>query len=199
VRRYLWILVLVCLAGFFGYRYSEQQHKLIESNRRAAYEEQAIKSQVEEMVRQYHASAQWQNELKVDQNSSFQKVLTIDLERVWMNGSPILFIGAVVDIQSAEPSRYIVTIEPSLNDTTAIDFSTSFRLVLRADASKIDSFLAQHPQVKTDVGSGEGVAVIAHIDSISTESKTESEVENVTKIGAGRLIDLGFVGGVSFD
>lgn len=136
----------------------------------------------------------WASQLSV-------RILTIELERLLVRPRPILFKGAIKDIFTVDPSRYMVLIER--------DISIGHKLQLSLISSKenIDSFLDKHPDLFRNYGRNNSVAVVARIHSIRSpirprtvvypsddESNYDNDDDDEVKVGDGELIDIAFLG-----
>jgi hypothetical protein len=114
------------------------------------------------------------------------------------SGRPVLFIGSIKDISSADADAYHVVVERSLYNMDYM-FATELRLSLSAQKVAIDSFIKKYPKLLAADGFNNGVAVVAKIHSISTSDERDEDGERVeAKTGQGQLIELVYTGDVFF-
>ena len=151
------------------------------------------------MVSRTGAIDDWEQRLSKGEKYRLEPILTIELERLWLQNHPILFIGTVKDIATHDQTQYKVLVERNLFNSFEYMFDTELQLSLLSGKEQIDSFLQKHPGLFKNDGFNNGVAVVAHINAIRTiyvpgEEGGREEI----KIGDGELVDITFTGDVQF-
>lgn len=152
---------------------------------------QTIKSAVAESVSRTRAIHDWESRLSRGERFRSEPILTVELERIWLQNRPILFIGSIKDIATHDESRYRVTVERSIFGSFDHMFDTELELSLLSTKEQIDSLLKKHPDLFEDYGFNNGVAVVARIDTIRTIYVSSQEGgRDEVKVGNGELIDV---------
>src|SRR6266513_4807217 len=107
MRRILGALLLVgLLGGAFGYVYYEKSQRRLAEERQRDARRVAAGAHLERFVSTTGSSTGWdQNGDKVA-DRTLDKMLTIDLERQWLGGRPVLFVGVVSDVATADERNY---------------------------------------------------------------------------------------------
>lgn len=161
---------------------AKREAKRIESERI----EQETKAAVKQMISRTNAISNWEENLGKGERFRYAPILTIELERLWMQQRPILFIGAVKDIATHDQFHYTVLVERSFFGSEYM-FETELQLSLISEKDRLDTFLTGHLSLFKDNGFENGIAVVAHIDSIRTADvpgeegnarRSKSEMEN---------------------
>ena len=199
MKRIIWIIVAVAVVGYFFNSYTENKAKRETDRVEAERIEQATKDAVSQMTSRTNAVRDWEENFSKGEKFRFAPILTVELERLWLQQRPILFIGAIKDIASHNQAQYAVLVERSLFGSFDFMLGTELQLSLLSNKEKIDIFLKEHPDLFKDFGFNNGVAVVARINSIRTTYVTgeEGEREEV-KIGDGELIDILYTGDITF-
>lgn len=199
MKRIIWIIFAVVAVGYFFNSYTESKAKREAKRAEAERIEQAMKTVVSQMVSRTNAVSGWEEKLSKGERFRFEPIRTVELEQLWLQQKPILFVGAIKDIATHDQSRYVVLVERSLFGNFDYMFGTELQLSLLSDKDKIDSFLKEHPDLFKDYGFKNGVAVVARINSIRTTYVSGEEGEReVVKIGDGDLLDILYTGDVTF-
>jgi hypothetical protein len=200
MKRIIIILILVAVGGYFVYDY--YQGKVKEKNEKIAQNAEYDKKREErqaavaQMVSKYNASVDWMNKLQEGRTGKRTKILTMELENLWLINRPILFNGRIKDISNLDASNYIITLDGLRRGGAALAGVSSVRpklaLSLKSQKNMVDSLLSTHPEVLS--GYFSSVAVIAKINKIETRySKTEDGDEEEIKTGVGQCIDILFL------
>ena len=166
---------MLVVGGYFVNSYLE--NKTIREAERRAKEQilQVAKASVSQMVSRTEAIDDWKLQLnKIEESRFFGPVLTIELEKLWLQSRPILFIGAIKDISTADLSQYTVLVESGFGSFERMSSGnmvyTELELSLISSKEIIDSFLEKHPDLFKDYGLNNEVAVAARIHSIRTRT-----------------------------
>ena len=199
MKKIILIIIAVVIGGYFVNSYMENKAKRDAEVAEAKRIEQATKSAVAQMVSQTGAVDGWEVRLSKGENFRFETILTVELERLWLQNQPILFIGSIKDIATYDQSHYTVSVERSLFGSFEYMFGTELQLSLLSRKERMDSFLKKHPDLFKDYGFNNGVAVVARINAIRTMYVPGEEGERVeVKIGDGELVDIMYTGDVQF-
>jgi len=196
MKRAIWIIVIILIGGYFVNNYLEKKARKKAEDAEAKRIEEITKASVAEMVARTNAIDTWEKALSKGEKFRLERILTVELERLWLTERPILFIGAIKDVVTLDKENYRIEIKRSLFNSL---FRTELQLVLQCPKQKVDLFLKEHPNLFKDFGFKNGVAVVADIDEIETKlvSGPEREIEYI-KIGKGKCIDMIYTGNVKF-
>ena len=199
MKKIIWIIIAVAAVGYFSNSYMEKRAKSEAERAEAERVEHATKAAVSQMALRTKSVTDWETNLSKGERFRFEPILTVELERLWLQQRPILFIGSIKDIATHDQSQYIVSVERSLFSSFGYMFGTELQLSLLSNKDRVDSFLIEHPDLFKDFGFKNGVAVVAQINSIRTTyvSGEEGKREEV-KIGDGELIDILYTGDIRF-
>jgi len=199
MKKILWIFVALAVGGYFLNSNMESKAKREAQQAEANRIKEATQSAISEMVSRTGAIDDWESRLSKGESIRFEPILTIELEKVWLQKRPILFIGAIKDIATHSHTQYTVLVGRDSFGSFEHEyiFDTELQLSLLSDKKRIDSFLRKHPDLFKDYGLNNSVAVVARVNAIRTEhvSGEEGERQEV-KIGDGALVDIVYVGGM---
>jgi len=148
-----------------------------------------LAASIARLVRETEAIDDWDKTIR-----RYDPVLTIDLERVWLSGRPILFRGSISDIETADAQLYRVSIV-----TSHYTFPTKLRLSLTCTKGEIDALRAAHPTLITEAAYSDNLVAIARIGTMRTEriAAGDGEIAEM-RIGEGTCVRLLFVGNARF-
>ena len=153
---------------------------------------------ISRLVAETNAVVDWDRQLSKGKKYRLEPILTIELERLWMSGRPILFLGAIDDIKTHDAEMYTVTWSQSLDAVLKYMFDTDLHLSLRCNRKEIDAFLAANPKLFENAGFNNVVAVIANITAIRTDRMSKGdEGSKETRVGDGACLRLLYVGDVT--
>lgn len=199
MRKIVLVIMTAAVVGYFINSYivikSEQEAKKAEAER----VHNATKAAVSQMATQKNAISDWEETLSNGESFRFEPILTIELERLWLQQRPILFIGSIKDIATYDNSQYSVSVERSFYGSLEYMFGTELQLSLLSEKEYIDSFLKNYPELFKDYGFKNAVAVVARINNIKTKTVLEADGERVeVKVGVGELVEILYMGDVIF-
>jgi len=199
IKRAIAIILIVLIGGYFINKYFENKARKEAERAEAKRIEETIRASVSEMVRRTNAIDTWEKVLKKGEKFSFERILTIELERLWLTERPILFIGAIKDVVTVDKENYRMEIERSFVRRLQHMFGTELQLTLQCSKQKVDLLLTKNPNLFKDFGFKNEVAVVADIDEIDTRlvSGAAGEIKEI-KIGKGKCIDMIYTGDVKF-
>jgi hypothetical protein len=193
MKKVIWIIVALAVGGYFINSCIRTKAK---GNAEAAETkriEEATKSAISAMVSRTGAVDDWAQTFEV----RLGRIFTIELERLWLQNRPILFVGAINDIANYDESHYVVLVGGGIG-SLLLSADTKLKLSLLATKSRIDSFLKEHPDLFEGLGLC-GVAVVATIRAIKTENIAGKEGGGGEwKVGEGELVDMVFCGNMLF-
>lgn len=190
-RRDISIIGIALLVATMGCG-ERAEHRTREASAVAASE--ARRREALTMAEAHRAVIDWDRALCVEGQYRESPILRLELERLWLTGRPILFLGVLRDVSSKSQDTYAVLVDrtPLLLD---IDFTTRLELHLDAPKDLLDALLAGHPNLLSGPGIDAGVAVVAKVSRIDAASDIGADLESVeTRSGVGELLDIRFVG-----
>lgn len=176
------ILIIVAVGAYFTCDYINDKAK--EKAAREAREKRKVlrDAAVTQMAEKYGADRSWEDKLGKGKAAWGKKILTIDLEKLWLIDKPILFKGSIEDISTFDDSNYLIRLK------SLPIFGTELALDINSPKNMIDFFRTTHPTAFSDHSI---MAVIAKIDRIETAfNKTEDSNKEEIKIGIGQCKDI---------
>ena len=197
MKRTTIILVIVAMGAYLTFTFyqtkaKEAAQQKVEKEKAAAFKEKA-KSEIATMVSRYAAIDNWEEKLVEGDSGGEKRILTMELEKLWLTGKPILLQGFMGDVSTLNSSTYLVLIDQvPRKGLGKLKLGTKLRLSLECPKTIVDSFLSENPKASSR---GALVAVIAKINTIESASlKTEGgEIEEI-KRGRGKCLDMSYVG-----
>jgi len=195
LKRIIWICIGIVIIAWIAQSKIEndrvKEEKRVESQRIL----NEIKSNVSALKKETGTNLNWVETLSGGEKYRFKPIMSIELEKEWIAGSPILFLGSLNDIETFDQSHYLVTFERSLWGSLDTMFDTELRLSLKAEKEIIDKFMAANPRLLEDYGFNNGVAIAARIDAVESSQIADDEgVVTEIKTGKGVLLGLVFTG-----
>jgi hypothetical protein len=161
--------------------------------------EQFTKLAVSQMVSRNNAIDDWGKSLNKDYKYRSIPILTIEIEQLWLTGRPILFIGSINDIATYNDTEYTVLIGENFWISDYLP-GVEVKLSLLCPKKKIDAFLKEHKNMFLDIGSENGVAVVAKIYRIRTTyvpREYGNGIEVKVKMGEGELLEILYTGNLN--
>ena len=156
-----------------------------------------VRNSVESLAKQYGATNEWVNNFRSEDDQTFQPLMTIDLERAWLQSRPIVVWGWIEDIATMDSGKYKLSLETSLSERYRLIFSTALRLDLVADKQIVDKLLEENPSIVEDYRYNNAIAVIANVSNLSSEELVDQQGDVIDiKIGHGELLGVTFTGDV---
>ena len=197
MKRIVTILIVVAFAGYLIHNHyqakaREAARQKVEKDRAVAFKEKT-KAEIATMVTHFGAIDNWEEKLLEGDSGGEKRVLTMELEKLWLTGKPILFQGFVRDISSLNPTSYLVLIDHlPRKGIGKLKLGTDLRLSLECPKATVDSFLSQNPKASSR---GALLAVVAKVNSIESFSlKTEGGETEEIKKGRGKCLAMSYVG-----
>jgi len=199
MKKGLLAIALFAIIAYFVNSYVQEQARREVERAEAVRIEQLTKLNVAEMIVRTNSSDDWEEILSRGENFRSAPILTVELERLWLQNRPILFIGAIKDIATYDDVHYSLIIERSLFSSLEYMFETELQLSLLADIDLVDQFLYEYPEIFEDYGFNNGVAVAAQIEAIDTVRYPGEEGQLwEAKVGHGEVVDMLYTGDVFF-
>jgi hypothetical protein len=198
MKRIVIILIIIAFGGYLVQNYyktkgKEAARQKAEKEKAAAFKEKT-KTDITAMVSRFAAIDDWEEKLLEGDSGGEKRVLTMELEKLWLTGKPILFQGFVRDVSSLNPGHYLVLIDHlPRKGVGKLKLGTSLRLSLECPKATVDLFLTQNPRASSR---GALIAVIAKVNSIESFSlrKTEGGETEEIKRGRGKCLAMSYVG-----
>jgi len=204
MKKILWIIVVLVFIGYFAHLHLKEGAKCkaeqAEQKRIEREIKKEIKAAINQMVSKTNAIDDWVQNLSDGKGIRLTPILTVELEKLWLNKRPILFIGTIEDIATYDQSQYTVIIGKNLLDfSKCIFLSTKLQLSLRSPKEKIDSLLTNYADISKGLGFNNDIAVVAQIENIrTTYISSENGERQEIKVGEGKLVEILYTGKVLF-
>jgi hypothetical protein len=197
IGKIVWGIIAAALVAWFVL--TSQKNRAIEQQRIVAEnaKEQLVRSKIESLAQATSANRNWVSVLENGEEFRFTPILTLELEKAWIEGGPILFSAVISDISTFSENKYKVDFEQGFLESIRLSAFTELKLSLIADKSYIDSFMVNNPGVRNDIGFSNGIAVAAKINSIESSFYIDQDNDKIeVKSGIGELLGLEFLGDV---
>ena len=199
MKKFVWAIIAAAVVGYFINSHMVRKAEREAEHAEAKRIEQAMKAALVQLTTRTSAISDWEETLSKGKRFRFEPILTVELERLWLQQRPILFIGSIKDIATHDNAQYTISIERSLYGSFNYMFGTELQLSLLSEKQYIDSFLNKNPDLFNDYGLNNGVAVVARINSIKTNTLLGEEGERQeVKIGTGELLEIMYTGDATF-
>jgi hypothetical protein len=145
----VWFILGLIALGFVVQNFLASNERI-----RIAEEEEAARIELEfstalnSLIGDTGANDIWMDNLCASDRGGFRRlqIFSVELEKLWLDGKPILFEGSIHDVASHSESFYTVEFQHSnlfSYLTGACFLRETLRLELRAPKSLIDPYLAQ--------------------------------------------------------
>lgn len=188
------IITAIFIVSLCGYAYNEKVKKDNKAKALAVEEAriaEGIKKSLYQMIGKTNADQSWQATLGDKNRSSFSPILTIELERLWLIDSPILFFGSILEIKSEDEKNYKILIDRSRLSIAGNDL----QMLASSPKKIIDNFLLKYPRILGGSKYSNNVAVAVKVNKVITQDLLDEEayVDEI-KMGYGNLIGITYVG-----
>ena len=192
LRRLVYSIILAVL-GYWGYSswQSSVEENRQEVERQAQVEK--LKSKITEVALKNRAAVDWPLRLARDNRFGNSPVLSIELQDLWINGKPILFVGTVTDIVRTSKETVLLSIDYGWADPI-FGQGTLFSTILRVKAQCANALAA--PLIAAASSSVaylpfSNVALVANIDMIESSTERGEKGEPIeVRTGTGKCIDI---------
>ena len=182
------IFIIICVMGAIGCCvYNNHQQK---KTRNIAYEKavEATRQRVSEMVIKYGAIDDWEETLS-NREIRIGKIMTYELENLWLTEKPILFIGSIEDISNLDDDYYSVQIDKSWYGSSFL-LGADLQLKLKCKKEIVDGVIKMSNGAVLEWGA---VAVIGKIQEIQSVTTVVDYIESVVRIGKGDCMAMEYV------
>ena len=189
MTRYLVALVLIAGIGYWGY--SARQDHLESGERQRAREarQHALKLAVADMASRTNAVTDWTETLAGAKKMSRGPILTAELQRLWLQNRPVLFVGSVRDVAIDKDHSYQVTIEYNQIGGRPMFLDNEIRVSLLCPES-FATQLTQTIMANKSLSFYADTAVIASIEKVETSIEKGAEGDTVRVLtGVGKCMD----------
>jgi len=187
------IIIMALFIGGFSYFYIESEKKKELTAAAEEAEHKQILNTIETTAQKFNADV-FCNDALVQKNDDAifnDKIMTVDVQKCWIQNRPIVFRGELTDVALLDNDNYTIFIK-----SDAIGSLTKLNLVLSCKKDIVDIFRdqAKRPLLKKESWERDfdtdGVAAIAKIQKISTGLLDEKENKTDAKIGYGDCLAL---------
>ena len=186
MTRYVFGVLLLCGLGFWGYLSWQSQVESTQERERQATRIQAIKTSVSDMVIKANAVTNWAELLVGDNKRRNSPILTVELQKLWLTGRPILVIGNIEDIALNSDGTYQVIVE---HEDRYGSLWNEIRVSLKCDAA-VAVPLVQAIKSKKKTQRGADTAITGLIEYVIAKPESDAEGSaNKILTGVGRCID----------
>ena len=196
--RLLFVLVVLAIVAYLVNGYLERIALEKADRERRESIERSVRASVSKMVSQYDALSDWQEKLSQTKSLKTEKILSVDLERLWLVERPILFVGSIQDISTMDGQFYRVRMKSHRPGDPGRLSLAQLGLELKCAQTMLDSFLEAYPNLLAGQAFPNGVAVIAKIAEIKTQAVSGEESKEELRIGVGDCLDMTYTGHVRF-
>ena len=196
--RLIFVLVVLAIVAYLVNGYLERIALEKADRERRESIERSVRASVSKMVSQYDALSDWQDRLSQTKSLKTEKILSVDLERLWLVERPILFVGSIQDISTMDGQFYRVRMKSHRPGDPGRLSLAQLGLELKCAQTMLDSFLEAYPNLLAGQAFPNGVAVIAKIAEIKTQAVSGEESKGELRIGVGDCLDMTYTGHVSF-
>jgi len=200
MSRVFWKIVALAIVGYFAVAYNTSmdqgaadEAKRAELEKVEEAEQETLRASIRQMASRTGAIDNWEQELSGGEAFRSEPILTIELEKLWLQGQPILFMGYIKDIATHDQSNYLVLVERGFFGITSKLLQPGLQLALISKKETIDSFLENYPDTLKPPVFGSVIAVVAQINAIRTIERFEIEGEtHAIKRADGELVDIAY-------
>ena len=194
----IWILLGLLIGGYSINSYFINKAVRDATKADSVKKELVIKNSINELVATTGAINNWEKLLGKGEEFRLEPIMSLELEELWIQNRPILFIGSIKDIATYNETLYTLTVERGLLTRSDFEFSTVLQLSLLASKHQIDNLLTQHPSIFKDYDLINNVAVIAKVKRIKTSELLNEETgREEIKIGEGELVDVLYIADIN--
>jgi len=192
LKKIILIIVIIAVGAYFANNYFETKTREKAEQKAAQDREnkrrQIVTAAVAQMVSKYSAIDDWEKKLRYGRKSGDKRILSMELENLWLTEKPILFKGRIKDISNLDSNNYLMRIDIQ---TKRPRFSTKLALSLKAPKNMLDSFLKAYPKASEDYSI---IAFIAKLNKIESSHQNTQEGDEETRIGIGQCLDMLYIG-----
>jgi hypothetical protein len=189
MKRYLVGLIAVLAIGYWFYSQWQDGRAATEKQIAREARQREVKQSLVEMTNRANAIADWPETLAANKKLRTTQIMTAELQKLWLSGRPILFVGNVQDVAINEDGTYRVTVVYNRVGNQPIMLHNELRVRLTCQESFAIQLMqtvkaAKYPSVWADT------AVIANIERLDRVTEKGAEDNTVTVLsGIGKCVD----------
>ncbi len=182
---------LAAIAGAGGYVYYDKSQRTHQEQQQREARRSAVNARLSDFVKTTGSSADWDIGAGTRADRSLDTLLMVDLERAWLSGRTILFIGTISDVSVVDDQTYLVFVEYRPDWQTFL-FSKELRLEVECSREKVQPLLDALKGSERRMFGGHGVAVAARITRVRRGTES-GELDKTVYTGVGSCVDLLYI------
>lgn len=188
--RYVFVLLILIGLGYWAYSSRQEHVKTEKQQTEIEARREVLKNAVTKMAAKSNAVTSWGSDLAGGKGERTSLVFSAELQKVWVVGRPILFMGSIKDIALNKDGSYQIAIEDDGNDNPALFLlQNKLRINLRCPES-ITVPLIEAEKSEQSLNHGANIAIIGLIDSIESSSENIPDGDPITVLtGVGKCIN----------
>ena len=192
LRRLVYSIILAAL-GYWGYSTWQSS---VEKNRQQVErqaQKEKLKSRITEVALKYGAVIDWPSRLTRENRLRHFPVLSAELQDLWINSKPILFIGKVRDIIRTSEEAVLLSIDygwahPIFGHGVEALNAAGLRVKVQCANALAAPLIAA---ASSSVAYYSNVALVANIDMIESSTERGEMGEPIeVRTGTGKCIDI---------
>ena len=187
-----WIIFAALIVGGVAYVYTENEKNKAQVAAAREAEHKQLLQTIVDTADKFNADIACNEALVVKNDDAVfnNKIMTVDVQKCWLQNRPIVFRGELTDVALLDNNHYTIFIKSS-----AISNRKELELVLKCKKDVVDVFRNQtkNAQAKKrdwEKDFDEGVAVIASIVKITTSAMNDDKNKTDARIGYGDCLAL---------
>ena len=146
--------------------------------------DQNFKAQIKKLEIKYDALINWPEGLVNANEFRDRPIFTIELQKLWIDTKPIIFIGNLIDISRIEKNKVEVTIKfDKFREHLILD---SLFIKLTCDSAKAEKIVSEAPNLDNYLSSN--IVAVAKIKTV--ESFLEAGKQEKLLTGFGECLEL---------
>jgi hypothetical protein len=174
VRVIVGVVLLAAFGGWFVRKEYLQHQREQHRDQAAAEAESAMVRNLRDVVLKFDANSRWPHTLAGTEGIRVNPILSIELQRIWMTGTPILFVGRLDDVALNEDGRFRVSArrEPWLTGSPMLKENMQLTVICPAEIAEpliAAATGARYPPFYPDV------ALVTNIESVSPTTQPDLE------------------------
>ena len=194
LRRLVYSIILAAL-GYWGYSTWQSS---VEKNRQQVErqaQKEKLKSRITEVALKYGAVIDWPSRLTRENRLRDLPVLSAELQDLWINSKPILFVGKVRDIIRTSEEAVLLSIDYGWADPIfghGIEALNAAGLRVKVQcANALAAPLIAASSSSVAYSPFSNVALVANIDMIESSTERGEKGEPIeVRTGTGKCIDI---------
>jgi hypothetical protein len=151
-------------------------------------EDKTLRASMNEFAKTVNADTTWIKSVNELREKSLNPVYSVDVERLWIIGRPVLFVGGLENVESRTDSDYQLSIS---------EWGYLFlklRLEVTCPKLKVDPILARIVSDRSNVKNNPGgLGLAAKIERVSSRT-SDGEGSMTILTGHGQCVDLRYIG-----